>query len=61
MSGLELLDGRVRPRLVDDEDDWDVAAAASLEIRDERWVVKARVEEEVRSFLLALCLERWMP
>lgn len=59
MSGFEPLDGRVRPRLaVVEDDDWDVA---SLDISDERWVVKARVEDEVRSFLLELCLGRWMP
>lgn len=38
MSDLGFLEGRARPRVV--------ACSLSLEIREESWVVKARVEEE---------------
>jgi hypothetical protein len=57
MSDLDL-EGRSRARVVEESEE---VRLVSFDIREERWVVKARVEEEVRSFLEVVAFGREMP
>lgn len=53
MSDL-VFEGRARPRVAEVSEFEDAGLFASFDIREERWFVKARVEDEVRSFLEAV-------